>query len=224
MQFWAQYFPRWPVITADSDTEIFSLAQARNNAVHQATTDVVVICDADTVPEVRNVRAAVADPSGVCWPFDQYRIISPEYLHIPFRRLAGVPILNTWDGDGIAGVGGCLITTRREFWRLGGQPPEFIGWGWEDTAFTAIVSTLSQVKRLHGPVYAFEHNTNAASYGGAKADSPGWDRDITRNEALMTPYQNANGRQWLMREVLRLRQEGEAGGRPLSTYGFPIGR
>jgi hypothetical protein len=223
MRFWEEI--GWPVITADSDTEIFSLAQARNNAVAKAATEVVVIADADTIPDIANVRAAVEHPDGVCWPFTRYRIISPEYLDTPFEQLATVPILNTWDGEGIAGVGGCMVTTRAEYWRLGGTPPEFIGWGWEDTAFSAIAATLSHVKRIPGNVYAFEHNLTATGdYDNAVADSPGWDRNRDRNEALMKPYQNAHGRQWLMREILRLRKAGEAGGRPLGSYGYPIGR
>jgi len=222
MTFWKRV--GWPIVTADSDTEIFSLAQARNNAVAKANTEVVVINDADTIPELANIRLAIADaladPRGVCWPFTHYRILPPEYLHTPFDRLADVPIINTWDGEGIAGVGGCIVAAQSEYWRLGGQPPEFIGWGWEDTAFTMIVETLSEARRVEGNVYAFEHNTEAAAYTQARADSPGWDRDNKRNEALCKPYQNACGRQWLMREVLRLRE----GTRPLTDYGFPIGR
>jgi hypothetical protein len=206
LEFW--WKTGWPVITADSNTDIFSLAQARNNAVAKAKTSVVVICDADTIPVMANIRAAVADPAGICWPFLHYRVISTDYLDTPFPKLAGVPYINAWDGDGINGVGGCLVCTVKEYWRLGGQPPEFIGWGFEDTAFTCIVETLSTVKRLPGNIYAFEHNTHADDYLGAKADSPGWDRDLTRNKNLLAPYQNARGRAWLMRELLRRRDNG----------------
>jgi hypothetical protein len=207
MQFWDGV--GWPIVTADSDTEIFSLPQARNNAVRRADTEVVVICDADTIPNLKNIRKAVADPTGICWPFTHYRILDPQYLSTPFSELHKCPIINTWDGEGILGVGGCIVCTTKEYWRLGGQPPEFIGWGWEDTAFTAIVQTLSTVKRLPGNIYAFEHNTNAEKYIGAKSDSPGWDRDNSRNQHLLAGYQNANGRPWLMREVLRRRDAGE---------------
>jgi hypothetical protein len=202
-EFW--WLVNWPVIVADSDTEIFSLAQARNNAVAQADTEVVVISDADTIPDVRNIIKAVCEPVGVCWPFTNYRILPAEYVETPFDELAGVPHINAWDGDGPNGVGGCLVCTADEYWRLGGQPPEFIGWGWEDTAFTCIVETLSTVRRIPGNIYAFEHNTNAAGYVGALADSPGWDRDMSRNEELMAPYKAGRGRPWLMREIIRQR-------------------
>ena len=97
-----------------------------------------------------------------------------DYVDTPLSQLAAVPYINTWDGDGIAGVGGCMVATASEYWRR--RPAsQFIGWGHEDTSFTYIVRTLSQAKRLPGHIYAFEHNTNADNYMGAIADSPGWD-------------------------------------------------
>jgi SAM-dependent methyltransferase len=201
--FWGLF--GWPVVTADSDTKIFSLSQARNAAVDKATTDVVIVSDADTLIDPLNVLRAVADPIGVWWPFDKYRVLSPDYLDTPLAELVNVPHVNTWDGAGIAGVGGCIVTTTKEYWRLGGQPPEFIGWGWEDTAFTMIARTLSTVRRLKGCVYAFEHNTNAHRYVGGKADSPGWDRDIDRNKELFGYYRAGDGRPWLMRELIAQR-------------------
>jgi hypothetical protein len=205
-RFWEMF--GWPVIAADSDTEIFSLAQARNNAVRMARTPVVVIADADTLVDPLNIMRAVADPVGIWWPFTKYRVLSPDYLNTPPDQLASCPYENTWDGAGELGVGGCMVCTRKEYWRLGGQPPEFIGWGWEDTAFTLIVRTLSRARRLRGSVYAFEHNKpvdESEKYLGAVSDSPGWDRDIERNRALMAPYKRADRRAWVMRALVSKR-------------------
>lgn len=207
LAYWDQF--GWPVITADSDTEVFSLAQARNAAVAQAQTEVVVVSDADTLIDPLNILRAVAEPTGVCWPFTNYRVISTEYLDLPYEMLETVPTLNTWFGEGVQGVGGCLITTRSEWNRLGGQCGEFIGWGWEDTAFTCVVRTLSTVKRAVGNLYAFEHNTSPAMYVDAKADSPGWDRDVSRNEHLMAPYLVADLVPWKMRNLLKTRRAAE---------------
>jgi hypothetical protein len=202
-QFWNQF--GWPIITADSDSEIFSLSQARNNAVQQATTNTIIIADADTLIDPANILHAAANPTGICWPFDTYHILSTKYLNTPFDQLPHTPHINTWDGDGSAGVGGIIVTTTTEYWRLGGQPPEFYGWGYEDTAFTMIARTLSTVRRLPGNVYAFEHNTLTSGYLGAPADSPGWDRDITRNQHLLRYYHIGDGRPWLMRELIAQR-------------------
>jgi SAM-dependent methyltransferase len=209
-RFWKMF--GWPVVTADSDTEIFSLAQARNNAVSKAKTDVVVVSDADTLCDPLNILRAVADPVGVWWPFTKYRILLPQYLDYPLAELASVPYVNTWDGDGVAGVGGCIVASTKEWWRLGGQPSEFIGWGWEDVAFTTVVRTLSKARRLKGCVYAFEHNTQAEKYIDAVADSPGWDRDGERNKPLYEPYRHADGRAWVMRDLIRRKVEARRAG------------
>ena len=77
-EFWDRYFPRWPVITADSETEIFSLSQARNAGVKLAQTDVVIIADADTLIDPANILTAVADPAGVWWPSSTTASMAPN--------------------------------------------------------------------------------------------------------------------------------------------------
>ena len=62
-----------------------------------------------------------------------------------------------------------MVTTRTEYWRLGGQPEEFVGWGYEDTAFQFVVFTLSTFRRMPGIAFSIDHNDVD---GGA--DTPGW--------------------------------------------------
>jgi hypothetical protein len=197
-RFWAQHFPDWPVITADSDTEIFSLSQARNNAVRQVTTDVVVLCDADTIPPAESVLIAVADPVGITWPHEIWRLIPPEYADRRFEDFPKAPpLVNYADG-----LGGCIVVTTQEYWRLGGMPEEFQGWGYEDKAFHAVAVTLSTFRRIGGVAYSIEHNTKLRA-----ADSPGWSRDPYRNRAQFRPYEKAAGKPELMAEWLRIRYE-----------------
>ena len=199
--FWAEHFPDWPVIAADSDTEIFSLAQARNNAVRQAKTDVVVVCDADTIPIVENVRAAVADPVGVTWPHSVWRLIPADWVDRPYEDFVNAPTVIEYE----YGLGSALVCTVKEWWRLGGQPEEFIGWGFEDCSFHLVVRTLSTLRRMPGVVYSIDHNDKDGN-----ADSPGWSRygaHVKRNELLARSYQCAAGRPWLMREVLKTRYD-----------------
>lgn len=123
--FWDENFPGIPVITADSDSEIFSLSQARNNAIRQAETPVICLCDADTVPPVEGVKIAVADPVGITWPHKVWRLIPAEYAERPFSEFPSAPTLV----EHPEGLGGCMVATTEEYWRLGGSPPEFYGWG-----------------------------------------------------------------------------------------------
>ena len=193
MDFWRQ--TGWPIITADSDTEIFSLSQARNNAVRQAETDTVVICDADTIPPMDSVLAAVADPVGVTYPQTTWRLIPGDWVDKPISEFPKAPVLLEYT-DSPCGI---IVTTTTEYWRLGGQPEEFVGWGYEDTAFQLIVLTMSTCRRMPGTAYSIDHND---SDGGA--DTSGWSRDASRNRKLIEPYRNAKGKKWMMRELIKI--------------------
>jgi hypothetical protein len=186
-RFWAETFPDWPVITADSDTEIFSLSQARNNAVRKAATEVVVVADADTIPEADNVVAAVSDPTGVTWPFTIWRLLPAECAERPlneFPLIAGLLDPHV--------TGGVMVTTVDEYWRLGGHPEEFHGWGYEDQAFRYVVQALSEGRRITGTAWSIDH----------QADSPAWTRDVGRNAGLVVPYRIAADKPELMREIV----------------------
>jgi hypothetical protein len=198
-RFWQDRFPSWPVITADGGGAIFNLGAARNNAARQAQSDILVFADADTIPPLESVRIAVADPVGVCWPHASWRLIPAEYADRPFDEFATAPILVDYP----EGLGGCMITTANEFWRLGGQPEEFDqGWGHEDRSFHCIVQTLSSFRRIGGIAFSIEHNQKLRI-----ADSLGWDRNSQRNREKARPYENATGRPWLMKELLVIRDE-----------------
>ncbi len=199
-RYWAENFPEWPVITADSKTEIFSLSQARNNAVRQAQTDVIVTADADTIPPSESVRIAVADPVGITWPHASWRLIPADYAGKPFQEFPNAPILIDYPD----GLGGCMVAAADEYWRLGGQPEEFEGWGHEDRVFHMIAQTLSTFRRIGGIAYSIEHNVKLR-----QADSPGWNRNSRQNREKARPYEAACGKPWLMRQLLKIRAEKE---------------
>ena len=186
-RFWAETFPDWPVITEDSDTEIFSLSQARNNAVRKAATGIVVVADADTIPEADNVVRAVTDPTGVTWPYTTWRLIPAEYADRPLDEFPRIPALIDPHATGAV-----MVTTADEYWRLGGHPEEFHGWGYEDQAFKYVAQTLSECRRIPGAAYSIYH----------QADSPAWTRDVTRNMGLVKPYLIAADKPELMREIV----------------------
>lgn len=178
----------WPIYTADSDSRIFSASQARNNAVRQADAEVVVVADADSIPPMKNVKAAVQNPQGFIWPFTRTLIIDGCWT----GPLSKARVQKEYDG-----IGGVTICHRSEYLRVGGQPEEFYGWGYEVMAFHVIAQTLSTTQRIPGVLYSLNHNNE-----DGRSDSPCWDRDRTDNEVLLKPYLNAMRRPWLMRELL----------------------
>lgn len=199
-RFWQENCPDWPIITADSDTKIFNLSQARNNAVRQASTEVVVIADADTLPPLESVHTAVANPVGMIWPHMRWVLVPPEYVDRPIEDFPDAPILLEYPD----GLGGVMVCTQTEFWRLGGYPPEMQGWGFEDSCFNLVARTLSRFHRIGGTAYSIE-NTEG------KKDNPGWTRNdnplAPKNRARMQHYLRAAGKPWLMQEVIARREE-----------------
>ena len=75
--WYARHLPELTVTTVDTDDEPFVLAACRNRAIREAPAGaVVVINDADTLPEVAPLRAAIAAAAGspfVHLPYTEYR-------------------------------------------------------------------------------------------------------------------------------------------------------
>lgn len=191
VDFWRQ--TGWPIVTADSDTEVFSASQARNNAVRKAEPGVVVICDADTIPPLDNVLAAVTDPVGITYPHTSWRLVPAEWVDRPIDEFPFAPVVLEYQ-DSFCGV---IVTTTDEYWRLGGQPEEFVGWGYEDDAFHLVVSTLSSYRRMPGVTYSVEHNRIDGT-----SDAAEWTRDKSRNESQFERYRAAAGNTLLMSELI----------------------
>ena len=208
VQFWQQ--TGWPIVSADSDTQIFSAAQARNNAVRQAETETVILCDADTIPPMDNVLTAVTDPVGVTYLHEIWRLIPADWTDKPISEFPNAPVLKEFT----ASFCGAIVTTATEYWRLGGQPEEFEGWGYEDTAFHLVVLAQSTFRRMPGVTYSFEHNDRDGN-----ADTPGWSRDFDRNKErfelyrnrhdheLFERYSNAEDRERLTAELVKINED-----------------
>lgn len=186
------------VIDADSDADKpFLCNQARNNAVRQADTDIVVLADADTVPgDVNQIRAAVqliaAGQADVVWPFTVYR-------HMPVsavtaQDLASVPPINEFHHGS---PGGVVVFDKAKFWSIGGYDERFVpgAWAWDDTAFMYAAQTLLRVARLDGVVYSFDHEVD-------NAGQPGRDINASPNKKRFRLYERALNKPELMRKLV----------------------
>jgi hypothetical protein len=185
LQFWQHH--GFPVVEADSDPkQPFSLAEARNNAVRKVTTPKVIVADADTVPDIGAVYAALANEDGVTWPFHQYRHIPNEYATNP--DLMTAPVDRIYRNS----VGGCFVTTVDTYWALGGMDERFDRrWGYEDNAFHHVVTTLSTEHRIPGILFSFNHAA---------------DREMTHdnpNRHRADLYKYATQKPELMRELIK---------------------
>lgn len=148
MEWWADLGFR-PIL-ADSDPDYrFNLSQARNAAVAQSSAEVVIVADADTIPDAKALLRAIrrARYNRVVYPFDRYVYLAPG------QEPGGEP-----ERSYTHSFGGLMVLKRSLYWDLGGHDEKFRQWGFEDTAFQLVAETLASTERVPGTVYAYNHS------------------------------------------------------------------
>lgn len=179
----------------DSADEIFNLAQCRNLGLASAgdPDEVVVVGDADTIPEVGSLRAAIVAASGsgvVHLPYTEYRWLGDTGMG---QFVAGTALHDCGFELVRGACSGVYVTTPRS-WRLhGGQDERFRGWGYEDAAwYLAHETLLGEPPRRHpGRVFALHHVAERRS--GSQYEA---------NAALMQRYRGAAGDAEAMRRLV----------------------
>ena len=170
------------LLPVDSGDPVFNLAQCRNLGVELADDDVVVIGDADTIPELEPLLSAI----------DGAR--SSALVHLPYTRYHWLGATGTAqfaaggalaDSDHELVMGACsgVYVAAPETWRShGGQDERFRGWGFEDAAWYLAHQTIlgSPPVRHEGRVYALHHTAE-------QREGPQYDA----NAALMERYRAA---------------------------------
>lgn len=144
----------------DTDHQPFNLAACRNLAVRSASSHVVILADADTVPELRPLMQAMTlatDELGTLLPYTEYRSLGARgsreaHLGKPLDQCTHLTI-----PDACSGI---YVTTRAGWARHHGQDELFQGWGCEDAAWWITHETLlGAPHRTTGRVYALTHES-----------------------------------------------------------------
>lgn len=185
-RWYAENLPEYQLRTIDATDGIFNLAACRNAGLSAiGLDDVVVINDADTVPEAHALREAVAAAatSGlVHLPYTEYRWLGDSGTS---QAIAGRD-LSECDVEQVVATAcsGVYVTTPRTWHAHGGQDERFRGWGFEDAAWYIAHETLlgSAPVRHTGRVYALSHVAEIRA--GAHYDA---------NALLMERYRAASG-------------------------------
>ena len=181
--------------TVDSEDEIFNLARCRNLGIDsiEDAGEVVVINDADTIPQLEPLLEAIAAAA------------TSGLVHLPYTRYhwLGTPgttqftagtALDRCDFELVNGAcSGVYVTTPQSWWSHGGQDERFRGWGFEDAAwYVAHETLLDEVPRRHeGVIYALHHAAQARE--GDQYDA---------NAALMEQYRAAQSSRDAMRQLV----------------------
>lgn len=146
----------------DSGHTPFSRAGSRNFGVRlaqEAECDVVVLCDADTLPEREPLLAAIksAHETGrLVLPYTLFRGFSPNgtrsYLNGTPPQACEVELESEWS------TGGVLCVAPESWVRAGGMDERFQSWGWEDSCWRIVADALLGPSVKHeGTIYHLWH-------------------------------------------------------------------
>jgi len=159
----------------DSSDDHFNLAQSRNLGVaSRAADEVMIINDADTIPELEPLYDAIAAARHT-----EYHWLGPLGTA---QYVDGVP-LGECDSEVVSGAcSGVYVTTPRTWASHAGQDERFRGWGFEDAAwYRAHIALIGQSPQRHlGRVYALHH-----------VEEPREGEQYDANAALMGRYRQA---------------------------------
>lgn len=183
-------------VDVDTGHEAFCLAGCRNQGVRaaeEAACDVVVLCDADTLPEKEPLLEAVegAADGRLHLPYRLFKGFSPKgtaaFLSGTPAHQCEVELQTEWS------TGGIMVIQPDAWWRMGGSDERFRGWGFEDTAArVAADALLGPTVRHDGTIYHLWHPT------ARNPASP----LFKANEALMRRYAEAEGNPDAVRAIV----------------------
>lgn len=178
----------------------FNRSAAINRAaVAAGDWDVAVIVDSDTIVGDNQIDDAVRQAAAtdrITFGFVTYRALNPDGTA---RILAGwdgawEPFID-WEAPNTASS--CVAVSRHLWEQVGGFDDRFVGWGWEDCAFSIACQTLGGGwNRIEGPVW---HLWHPPSPDAGNTGSPIWQA----NRRRYTAYEAAVGDPARMRQVCK---------------------
>ena len=199
-----QLLPDAQVCLGLNKSEPFARSRARNDAFEQSTGDLLLIADADTLFDPRQIGEAMdLAASGDCWvlPYGSYYNLDQStsrdiVLADPSTSTTklGLPP-EEYEHKIEDSPAGLLVMKREHFETVNGYDERFIGWGYEDSAFRHALNVLvGQARRLpEFDCYHLWHRRSEAENFGSPT--------IGHNRGLFRDYERARTPEE-MREVL----------------------
>lgn len=193
-------YPFDEILTADSGHEDFNRPASRNIGVlaaQESGADVVVVCDADSVPEAEPLGEAIlgAFADGLMhFPFHEAWYVDWKGMARVRQRLTSDQISSRiWDK--CPSEGGVWICKPETWWQAGGQDPSLAHWGCDDRAFLSASRTLVGPPQKHtGILYCLPHTR--------PTDEEIW---VPEEVQLMIQYQEAYDQPIKMKELIDAR-------------------
>lgn len=184
--------------TSDGKTSgTFNVSKARNNAVNASKADIIVIADADTLPDdMSQTRKAAGIAYG---QHVQTFLFSSRKLVDQSGRT-----LQVWEKH----HGGLFAIRRDDYWDAGGFDERFDQWGPEDTCFwLASASILGDARRVDGLAISVDHNRvhpTETQQRNAKHSNPGY----LRMWLYWAAYLDEHNPKGMMQELVKGNHDG----------------
>lgn len=203
---YAALLPKAEICVGRNEDDPFSRAKARNDAYRQATGDVFLVADADTVFNTVQIEAAVRlvsdDPTIWVLPYQWYYNLAEEYTRSildqsPEQDVPEPTDESLWEFK-LESWAGLLVMRRAAFERVKGYDERFIGWSFEDNAFRRALDTMVNPHRRL-PSYALHlwHPVTHESTWGQPM--------FEHNRSLYKHYERCSGHRDAMRHLLESR-------------------
>lgn len=187
------------VVTADSGHHSFNRPASRNLCVNVAKknkADVIVLCDADSVPQPDPLVAAIeAAADGLMhFPFHEAWYISYKGM-LRVRQQASPEQVRSRIWDKCFSEGGIWVCKPQTYYQAGEQDHRLNGWGCDDRAFLAASRTLVGMPVKHeGFLYCLPHTR--------PSEEEIW---VPKEVELMIEYQDAYEQPERMKGVVAAR-------------------
>lgn len=186
------HFPGIEIYLSDRPGKYWNAAGSRNDGVKRAqelAVDVVIINDADTIPEFNPLIEAIQQclkDNMVHNPYRYCKIYTKEHTRIFIERLKNndFKMLEDLYTTNISNYsnGGVYVCTPDAWWSIGGQDEKFVQWGWEDSAFEIAHEVIKGVKLI-------KHDGTICSLGHKEQfHDEGYYNNYTRNTNLHNRY------------------------------------
>jgi hypothetical protein len=174
--------PDIEIVYTDRPGEFWSVASSRNDGVRKAQEahcDVIIINDADTLPEIEPLLEAIEQCQKDGMVHNPYRKCKYFDKEMTEKFFAGSDIKLLKHTLYTEANGGIYVCTPEAWWSVGGMDEKFIQWGGEDTALelahTVIkgnklikhdgyIYCLGHVQQIHDPGFNFHHLRNIELY------------------------------------------------------------
>lgn len=180
------------LLIQDSSSPLFNRSETRNKIAryaHENDYQIVVICDADSIPEYQPLKDAIDDAfidGRLHIPFDTVRVIPQNPKILEGNRYRRRRALYTYGPS----CGGVFVIQPPRWIYAGGMDERIQGWGYEDQIFLVAAQTF-----LAGPVY---HPGILYNFQHPRATNTAY---AEQNTDLVNLYHQNTGNQEKIREI-----------------------